>query len=568
MKVRRLPWSEALIMGTVLDGATLYRASKFLEWETSTLTLKSALISFKEDEIVYRPHMSCIMTKKLGRHTMQNHTIGVWASADEHTREEELAWKIAMLASDGEPVEPDVELMVVNRIIDNAAVAMAALNRSPVIAARDQALAHSRHKGATLFGMGREHKVHSEWAAWANGTAVRELDFHDTFLHLEFGHPGDNICPLLAVAQQMQIAGADIIRGIATAYEVHVALMRSIQLHAHKIDHVAHTGVATVAGIGAMMRLKPEITYQAINQTLHVCCSTRQSRKGLISSWKSAAPAHSSKLAVEAVDRAMRGESAPSPIYEGEDSVIAWLLGGAKAEYQIELPNLGEPKRAILQTWTKQHSAEYQGQAFIDLAFKMRERITNLSDISEIIITTNRHSHYVIGSGADDPQKYSPDASRETLDHSLPYIFAVALEDGKWHHEGSYSEARAHRAETQILWKKIRTEASRLWERRYLSLDPKEKAFGGAVRILFKSGEAIEDEILFADAHPQGAKPFQHEDYIAKFITLSGGVVSNSEQHRFVSTVENLGNIQPEKISEINPVADICVLKGGTRGIF
>ena len=499
---------------------------------------------------------------------MQNHIIRVWASADEHKREEELAWKLALLASDEVPVEKNVISMVINRIIDNAAVAMASLNRSPVITARDQALPHRRSNGATLFGTSSDYRVHAEWAAWANGTAVRELDFHDTFLHVEFGHPGDNICPLLAVAQQMQRTGADIIRGIVTAYEVHVCLMRSIQLHSHKIDHVAHTGVAAAAGIGALLRLEPEMIYQAINQTLHVCCSTRQSRKGLISSWKSAAPAHSSKLAIEAVDRAMRGESAPSPIYEGEDSVIAWLLDGAKTEYQIDLPDAGESKNAILQTWTKAHSAEYQGQAFIDLAFKMRARIENLALISEITITTNKHSHNVIGSGSADPQKYSPDASRETLDHSLPYIFAVALEDGKWHHEDSYSEERAHRPETQILWEKIKTEEDDLWERRYLSLDPKEKAFGGAVRITLKDGKIIEDEILFADAHPQGAKPFKREDYIAKFLTLSAGVVSSYEQQRFIECVEQLANIKSEKMIGINPIADIGVLKRGGTGIF
>jgi len=499
---------------------------------------------------------------------MQNHIIRVWASAEEHKREEELAWKLAILASDEAPIEKSVESMVINRIIDNAGVAMASLNRSPVITAREQALPHRRSNGATLFGTSNDYQVHAEWAAWANGTAVRELDFHDTFLHLEFGHPGDNICPLIAVAQQMQRTGIDLIRGIATAYEVHVSLMKSIQLHVHKIDHVAHTGVAAVAGIGALLRLEPEVIYQAINQTLHVCCSTRQSRKGLISSWKSAAPAHSSKLAIEAVDRAMRGESAPSPIYEGEDSVIAWLLDGAKTEYQIDLPDVGESKNAILQTWTKAYSAEYQGQAFIDLAFRMRACIEDLELISEITITTNKHSHYVIGSGSADPQKYSPDASRETLDHSLPYIFAVALEDGTWHHEASYSEERAHRPETQRLWKKIKTEENDLWEQRYLSLDPKEKAFGGAVRILFKDGKIIEDKILFADAHPQGAKPYKREDYIAKFLTLSAGVVSGHEQHRFIEFVESLANINPEKLIGINPNADIGVLKRGGTGIF
>ena len=73
----------------------------------------------------------------------------------------------------------------------------------------------------------------------------------------------------------------------------------------------------------------------------------------------------------------MRGEGAPSPIYEGEDSVIAWMLDGPDAHYQVPLPEAGEAKRAILRSYTKEHSAEYQSQALIDLAFRMREQIAD-----------------------------------------------------------------------------------------------------------------------------------------------------------------------------------------------
>ena len=61
--------------------------------------------------------------------------------------------------------------------------------------------------------------------AWANGTAVRELDFHDTFLAADYSHPGDNIPPLIAVAQQLKKNGKDLLRGIITAYEVQVNLV-------------------------------------------------------------------------------------------------------------------------------------------------------------------------------------------------------------------------------------------------------------------------------------------------------------------------------------------------------
>ena len=64
---------------------------------------------------------------------------------------------------------------------------------------RAMALAHPRKGGASLYGLGPAVRVDAEWAAWANATAVRELDFHDTFLAADYAHPGDCIAPLVAV---------------------------------------------------------------------------------------------------------------------------------------------------------------------------------------------------------------------------------------------------------------------------------------------------------------------------------------------------------------------------------
>ena len=265
-------------------------------------------------------------------------TVKVYPSKKKLPKKYQLAWKIAEIASDKAKLNRDSVEMVINRIIDNASVAIASLNRRAVISSREMALAHPRKNGATIFGINSKKKFDCEWVAWTNGTAVRELDFHDTFLAADYSHPGDNIPPLLAVAQQLKKSGIDLLRGIITAYEVQVNLVKGICLHKHKVDHIAHLGPSVAAGIGSMLKLDTEIIYQAIQQALHTTISTRQSRKGSISSWKAFAPAHAGKLAIEAVDRAMRGEGGPSPIYEGEDSVIARILDGKNANYKVSLP--------------------------------------------------------------------------------------------------------------------------------------------------------------------------------------------------------------------------------------
>ncbi len=502
---------------------------------------------------------------------MKEHNVQMHHSSERLPQEKQLAWKLARVATDPVAVEPAVSDMIVNRIIDNAAVAIAAINRPPVANARTQALAFPRPDGATVFGLPLKQRFHAGWAAWANGTAVRELDLHDTFLAADYSHPGDNIPPLLAVAQQCGCDGAALVRGLATAYEIQIDLVKGICLHAHKIDHIAHLGPSAAAGLGTLLGLDSETIYQAVQQALHVCCTTRQSRKGDISSWKAYAPAHAGKLAIEAVDRAMRGEKSPSPIYEGEDSVIARLLDGPGGRYRVPLPEPGEPKRGILESYTKEHSAEYQSQALIDLAFRMRTRIADLDAVEKIVIHTSHHTHTVIGSGAGDPQKMDPAASRETLDHSIMYIFAVALQDGAWHHVDSYTPERAARQDTVRLWHKIETVEDPLWTRRYHEPDPNCKAFGGRVVITFKNGDRLEDELALADAHPAGARPFARRDYLNKFDALTSGALAPSEARRFLDLVQRLPRLSADEISRLNlevPPGRLRHNQPDRRGIF
>ena len=502
--------------------------------------------------------------------------------SDEHLeRSGQLAWRIAEVAADPVEVEPDVVDMIINRVIDNAAVAAASLTRAPVSAARQQALDHAvsvSGKGSTVFGCAIERRTSPEWAAWANGVAVRELDYHDTFLAAEYSHPGDNIPPIVAVAQHVGSDGRALVRGIATGYEIQIDLVRAISLHKHKIDHVAHLGPSAAAGIGTLLGLPVETIYQAVGQALHTTTATRQSRKGEISTWKAHAPAFAGKMAVEAVDRAMRGETSPSPIYEGEDGVIAWMLDGPDASYDVPLPAEGEAKRGILDSYTKEHSAEYQAQAWIDLARKLGTEHPSLregkgaegQEIESIVLHTSHHTHYVIGSGANDPQKYDPTASRETLDHSIPYIFTVALQDGTWHHVDSYAPERAGREDTVALWHKVTTAEDAEWTRRYHSEDPNEKAFGGRVVIRFTDGTEIVDEIAVADAHPLGARPFAREDYIRKFRILAEPVLAPEEIDRFLDLAQRLPELTAAEVGQLTIVAEHGVLAGAPapKGLF
>ena len=330
---------------------------------------------------------------------------------------------------------------------------------------------------------------------------------------------------------------------------------------------------AQAAGIGTLLNLPVETIYQAVQQAAHVSFTTRQSRKGAISSWKAFAPAHAGKLAIEAVDRCMRGEGAPSPLWEGEDSVIAWMLDGPGAEYHVPLPGPGEQKRAILDSYTKEHSAEYQSQALIDLAFDLGKevggrQVGNWDDVKDVLIETSHHTHYVIGTGANDPQKMDPASSRETLDHSIMFIVAVALQDGAWHHVRSYAPERAARPDTVRLWHKIRTVEVPEWTARYHAKDHNQLAFGGRIVITMNDGRVIEGEKAVANAHPLGATPWTRPAYVQKFRTMTEGLIDPAEAERFLHACENLAALPAGTLGQLNVAMPEGTVQHGLPGIF
>ena len=487
---------------------------------------------------------------------MPNHLVKTHADGAVLPRDEQLAWKIAQMAAANTQADPDVLEMIGNRLIDNAAVAIAAINRQPVRNARLLALGYPypHNQGARLFGAANERTFHCEWAALANGVAVRELDMHDTYLAADYSHPGDNIPGLLAVAQQTGANGRDLSLGILTAYETQMSLVTGICLHEHKIDHVAHLAPAVAAGIGTMLKMPAEEIYQAVNQSLHLACATRQSRKGDITSWKAYAPAQANKIAIEAIGRVRLGEKAPSPIYEGRDAVIAWMLSGPDAEYTVPLPAPGDPMRAIIRSYTKEHSAEYQAQALIDIGFALHARQPDQDQIDEVVIQTSHHTHYVIGTGSNDPQKMDPDASRETLDHSAMYILAVAWLDGTWHHVHSYTPETAHRPDTVALWHKIRTEEMPEWTESYHNPDPDHKKFGAEVVVHLKDGTQISERLDNPNAHYLGKKPFARPDYINKLKVLTEDLADPTELDRYIGLVKRLQELSAAEVGELNLV--------------
>ena len=162
-----------------------------------------------------------------------------------------------------------------------------------------------------------------------------------------------------------------------------------------------------------------------------------------------------------------------------------------------------------------------------------------------------------------------PNASRETLDHSIMYIFAVALEDGTWHHVKSYSKARAKRKSTIKIWRSIKTYEDKKWTKKYHDPNPKKKSFGAKVIITLKNGKKITEQQDRADAHPYGSRPFKRKDYIKKFLTLTENILDINESNRFLRTVQNLKKLKSGQLDKLNIVVKKNKIKRNfKKGIF
>jgi 2-methylcitrate dehydratase len=148
------------------------------------------------------------------------------------------------------------------------------------------------------------------------------------------------------------------------------------------------------------------------------------------------------------------------------------------------------------------------------------------------------------------------------------YIFAVALQDGRWHHVDSYAPKRAARPDTVRLWHKIETREDPEWTRKYHSRDPQELAFGGRVEIRFADGSTLVDELGVANAHPNGARPFAREGYINKFRTLTDGIITTREANRFLADVQDLANIPAGELHLLNVALPAGTLLDSKPGIF
>ena len=327
-----------------------------------------------------------------------------------------------------EDLSKDVVHEVKRRVIDSLGCALGAWKEEPCAIARKVASNFSAEEGSTIIGT--NHKAPPDWAAFANGCCIRYFDYNDTYLSKEPAHPSDNISAALAVAESVGASGRELITAIALAYEVQCRFCDAASIRARGWDHVTNGAFSTALASAKLMKLDSKRTRHAVNIAGVAGAAMRQARVGELSHWKGVAFANAARHGVFSALLARAGMTGPGPIFEGQmgfEKQLGVSLGNVAEKFAVPFAKTGDgPASMILRTSIKFWPAEYHSQSAIEAALFLRNQIGGV-EVKSMRIESHDASVDIIGS---EPEKWRPE-TRETADHSLPYITAIALIDGE-----------------------------------------------------------------------------------------------------------------------------------------
>jgi 2-methylcitrate dehydratase len=303
------------------------------------------------------------------------------------------------------------------RLIDSLACALGAYDCEPAQIGRRLAAGQvpDKYPGRVLcFG----ERLPAEAAAFINTAMIRNFDFNDRY---PGGHPSDCLGALLALAGAMDVDGKRFLTSMVVVYEIFARLSDATMLSRRGWDQGYAIGVATVAGVCNLLKLTTEATADAVGIAAASNLPLRVTRSGELTPWKNAATAYAARNGLFAALLAAEGMTGPANVFEGRNGLWEKVTGPFEL---APFPNQGGAyltPRVQLKYWP----IETNGQAAVWAALELRSKV-NHSDLKAIEVFTSKFTWFEIGS---EPEKWDP-KTRETADHSLPYIFARALVDG------------------------------------------------------------------------------------------------------------------------------------------
>lgn len=385
------------------------------------------------------------------------------------------------------------------RLIDTFAVCFPALDAPPVKIARDFAAYSTSRYGATVLGSWV--RAPADHATFANGCAARYLDFNDTYLSKEALHPSDNIPAVLAAAEAEGADGKTLILGVVASYEVACRLADASSIRDRGWDHVTYIAISAAAGAAKVMGLDRDRIVEAINLAATPNVALRQTRAGELSMWKGCAAANAARNGLFAAILAKHGMTGPSPVFEGEMGFFRQVSG----EFDLALGR-GEPK--LLETHIKYYPVEYHAMSAVDAARKLRQKVSP-DEIEEVRVDTFTVGWKII---AKDPEKWDP-KTKETADHSLPYIVAATLADGTIT-LNSYLDWKLKDPNIRRILRLLKVNVDPEFDKMYPESTPVR------ITVKTKSGATHSEEVVYPKGHHKN--PLTDEELEEKYLGCGG----------------------------------------------
>lgn len=339
---------------------------------------------------------------------------------------------------------------------------------------------------------GTSYILDPEKAAWDIGCIIRWLDYNDTWLAAEWGHPSDNLGAILALtdflSQQRIAAGnepftvRDVLIAMIKAHEIQGVLALENSFNRVGLCHVllvrvASTGIATHLMGGSKLQI-----IDALSQAWLDGSSLRSYRHapnaGPRKSW---AAGDATARGVKLANLTMRGEIG----YPSVLSVPTWgfndvLFGGNSLK--ISQPYETYVMENIL--FKISFPAEFHGQTAAEAAVKLHPQVKQkLHEIEKIVISTHESAIRIIS-------KTGPLNNPADRDHSLQYITAVPLIFGKLLAEQYEDDFHHNNPVIDQLREKMQVEEEPRYSREYL--DPDKRSIANAVQVFFSNGSSTE----------------------------------------------------------------------------
>ncbi len=436
---------------------------------------------------------------------------------------------------------------VKRRVLDSIGCALGAWNEEPCRIARKVASDFSAKKGSTIIGT--RHKAPPDWAAFANGCCIRYFDYNDTYLSKEPAHPSDNIAATFAIAESLGSSGREFITATALAYEVQCRLCDAASIRARGWDHPTYGDFSTALGCANLMKLDLEKTRHAVNIAGVACAAMRQARVGELSHWKGVAFANAARHGVYSALLARAGMTGPAPIFEGQmgfEKQLGVALGNVGEKFvkrpEAKTPNEGTAAM-ILNTSIKYWPAEYHSQSAVEAALFLRKSIKNLAEVKGMVIESHDASVDIIGS---EPEKWRPE-TRETADHSLPYITAIALIDG----EVTEKQFQPKRFTDPAIWKFL--ENVKVGRNDALSaMYP--GAVANIVHVDLKDGRRLTKRVDYPLGHAKN--PLKDSEVEGKFRALVEPEIGKIRAKKIIDLVWRL-----DRSGKVDPLLKACLMK-------